>query len=147
MSIKEDHKMPLKELYSSIPEIGQKWVDNRVNTIIRYFVYWFIFLCLAVISISIIVSLNPVNESHAIWFQRSGSIITLLATLAEALFVVRLNKLVRISHWAQLRPEIYVERKYKPLLNFSLVTTAIIISCGTLIWGYGDILFNLVYRS
>jgi len=142
MSIEEDYKKPLKELYDSFPERTQEWINREVLKIRMYFIFWCIFLMLSALCIGYLVELNPFNKPIETWFQRAGSLIALVASLAEAIFVVKLKKLVRVSHWAQLACEIYVERAYKPFLNFSLFLTAFFVALGTIIWGYGDLLYG-----
>jgi uncharacterized membrane protein len=147
MSVEEDYKKTPKELYDSLPKRTQTWVDNKVSKIKVTFALWFIFTVVAVSAVIIFVIRNPFEEPLGLWLQRSGSIISLLAVIAEVVFVAKLNKLVRISHWAKLTCEVYLDIKYKPLLNISIFITIVLVILGTLIWGYGDILYEQINAS
>lgn len=151
MTVKEDYKKSLKELYESLPENTQQWVHSEVSKIRKVFILWFLFLFFSLTSVCIFVYKNPLEEQLGIWIQRSGSLLSLIAVIAEVLFIAKLNQLVRISHWAKLSCEVYVERKYKSLLRFTIITTIFLVSFGTIVWGYGDLLYkfsvNISYYS
>lgn len=82
--------------------------------------------------------LKPKTEVYSIWFQRSGSLIVMLAILME-------YKLFSI-HQA-IFPEKITLRQFSGLENkygkkhkiFSIISTLFAIF-GTFIWGYGDLL-------
>ena len=73
--------------------------------------------------------------------QRVGSIVPFLAVVGEAVFIVRLNKLVSVIHPAQLTFEIYKQRRFKWLVYLSLAVTFILAGAGAVVSGYGDIIF------
>jgi hypothetical protein len=142
MTIEDDFKKPIEELYDSCSKDTQDWIDERVAIIRKYFFSWGSFVLLTAISIIYFVKLNPFNEPLGTWIQRAGSLISLSAFLSEAIFLINLNKIATISHPAQLIPEIYIERLFKPYLKFSLYLTVLLVSAGTIVWGYGDLLFK-----
>ena len=144
MSIEEDYKKTLKELYESVPSETQQWIDNEVSKIQKIFWLWLIFLVFSLSGVFALVFMNPLGEQVGIWIQRSGSLISLLAVIAEVGFISKLSKLVNISHWATLTCEVYLERKYKRLLNLTIVVTISLASFGTILWGYGDLLYGLL---
>tara|TARA_B100001063_G_scaffold149516_1_gene139501 strand:+ start:352 stop:777 length:426 start_codon:yes stop_codon:yes gene_type:complete len=141
MKIQDDYSRSLQEIYDSFPEKTQEPLDQDIKLIWGYFIAWGLFTLLALGSIVYLVLLNPFNESFGIWFQRSGSLISLIAVLTETVFIIKLSKLVNISHPVQLTYEIYLFRRFKSLLNLSIFITAILLFVGTIIWGYGDLLF------
>jgi hypothetical protein len=138
--IEEDYLKPTGELYDALPEETRVWVKSTASTIRTYFYLWCIFIVLSGAAIYILLLINPLLEEANTWFQRSGSLITLVASIGEATFIVKLNKLVSVRHWANLTCEIYIERVYKPYLHFSIVMTFLFIVYGTITWGYGDLL-------
>lgn len=137
MEIQDAYSRPLQKIYDSFPEKTQKSLDQDIELILGYFIAWGLLTLLALCLIVYLVLLNPFNESFGIWFQRSGSLISLTAVLTEIVFII---KLVNISHPAQLISEIYLFRRFKLLLNFSIFITAILFFAGTIIWGDGDLL-------
>jgi hypothetical protein len=118
------------------------WTDNRRT--------WFYFvLIVALLAIAFLApitanalfgALKPIAESNGVWFQRSGAISTVFALLAATLqadasrklwtpgFLGDIHKLAVLSSF---------EGKFSICQNLSLLFTLL----GTVIWGYGDILF------
>lgn len=141
MSIESDFKTPLNEVYASLPESTQKWIDSQIKSIHIYFFVWLAYIVLSLAIILFVTLENPFNQPTNEWFARSGSLMTLFPVLGEAVFLIKLNELVKITHPAQLSCEIYVERRFKPLLTFSVMLTLIHVSVGTIVWGYGDLLY------
>jgi hypothetical protein len=139
--MEEDFKKPLKELYSSHSAETIEWIDKTASTAWQYFLSWAAYILLSAIFIWFFVATNPYNQPQGEWFSRSGSLITLLAALGEALFIIKLNGLVKITHPAMLTPEIYLQRKFTPILKLTFALTLFLASIGTIIWGYGDLLY------
>ena len=120
MTIQDDYLKPLATIYESFPETTQDALDQDIKKISRYFLAWSLFILIGLGLITSLVYLNPLSENLGSWFQRSGSLISLVAILAEATFIIKLNKLVNVTHPAQLTYEIYLFRCFKPLLNISI---------------------------
>ncbi len=85
--------------------------------------------------------LTPTGEAPAIWFQRSGAMTVTFALLAE-IFAIRFQKaLFPKSAFGNTEAEkarpIY--RKRPAIMNSSAF---LLIASGTLIWGYGDLMYN-----
>ena len=83
---------------------------------------------------------KPESESISTWFQRSGSIMVILAIWVE-LKMLSINKYMNL-HEAVVAtsdfPELKVQRckpYYKAMMFFAFVIAII----GTAIWGYGDL--------
>lgn len=79
------------------------------------------------------------NNEASTWFARSGAIMVLFAVIAEYLLSNKLLKAIDdASTLAGLGipagPEISTEQKYVSLAAHAFVV------CGTVIWGYGDLL-------
>ena len=144
MKTEDGREKPLKELYNSFPEKTREWIDSEVSKIRKYFIFWCSFVAFSIVFILVLIFVNLANEPIGTWIQRSGSLVCLLAGLAELIFIVKLKKMVRASHWAHLSCEIYIERSFKPLLNITIFVTALLVGVGTVIWGYGDLFYNLM---
>jgi len=80
--------------------------------------------------------LMPKIDESYLWFQRSGSIVILLAIIAE-LFVIERLKSVSDEQ------EIEARKRFKKGINISNALVIIIGLVGTVVWGYGD----LIYKS
>jgi hypothetical protein len=144
MTVEEDYLKSPKELFESLPENTQAWINEKVRTIWISFVIWCLFIVVSAISIYALFGHNPINEAAETWFQRSGSLVTLLATIGETVFLVKLSTLIRMKRPEKLSCEIYIERKYMPLQYFSLSLTIVFVTIGTIIWGYGDLLYEYI---
>ena len=104
---------------------------------------------------SLILGLNNfTNESDAIWFQRSGSLIVLFSLLTEY-YHLKIKTLVteikidfgdgkimtRLENFKEKKlPKEYSDPMFNILIEPITIFTGII---GTIIWGYGDIIFTL----
>lgn len=141
-SVAEDYKRPLKEIYESFPEKTQISLNKDISKIWKYFIFWCIFVILSIIAIVYLIGFSITNETLGERIQRAGSIIPLFAILGEVMFVVKLNKLASVIHPAQLTYEIYKERRFKPLLNISLIITILFTCLGAVLSGYGDFLYE-----
>jgi hypothetical protein len=138
----KDYEIPLEELYAGFPIETREWITKTIFKIRLYFGGWLLFLAFSTGIILFVLSLRPADESIDTWFQRVGTLIVLLTSLGETIFVVKLRAMAKVSHWAQLSCEIYVERRYKKYLVFSLVVSAFLIIFGSLIGGYGDLFYR-----
>lgn len=88
----------------------------------------------------------PAGEAQAIWFQRSGAMSVTFALLAE-IFTIRFQKaLFPNSAFGNVEAEkarrIYWRRP--ALMNSSAF---MLIATGTLIWGYGDLMYNNWFKT
>lgn len=147
MIIEDDYRKPLKEMYDLFSSKTQECLNKDIKKIWSYFIYWCLFIILSFGLIAYTVIQNPFEESIDSWIQRAGSLVSLFAGFAEALFIFKLNKLIKVSHPAQLLPEIYLERSFKCHLNFSIIFTAVLLALGTITWGYGDLLYCYFFQE
>lgn len=142
-TIEEDYKRPLTEIYEELPHDTQKWVDENSAKVWFYFSFWCFFILFSSIIIGFFITCDFINEPIGKLIQRVGTIIPFLAVLWEALFIVKINKLSSVIHPAQLTCEIYMQRKFKVLVNISVVLTFLFVGIGSILSGYGDLLFSL----
>lgn len=142
-TVEEDYKRPLKEIYDGLHESTQKYIDSDVFKVWKYFAFWCAYIVISAIGISFLIGCDLVNEPIGKQVQRVGSIIPFLAVLGETLFIVKIHKLASVVHPAQLACEIYMQRKFKFLVNISITFTFLLVGLGAILSGYGDLLFAL----
>lgn len=80
------------------------------------------------------------NELH--WFQRSGSIVVLLGVLIVARRIVRLSKEYQNEDW-NLPSESAEGKRVLLDQRSEYIIGPIVAVIGTIVWGYGDLLFAL----
>jgi hypothetical protein len=81
------------------------------------------------------------GESRAVWVQRSGAVTTLFSFIAGAMVLFASGRLHTPGFWAdENRITVLMEFRGKFKLAESAIFTLSVV--GTVIWGYGD----LVYR-
>ncbi|GGY52422.1 hypothetical protein GCM10011297_26660 [Bacterioplanes sanyensis] len=142
-TVKDDYQKPVQEVYESLPTETKEWVDKQVVKVWVYFGVWCIFLLTASVVLGCFILSEIVDDPIEKRIQRSGSIIPFVVVLGEALFIGKINKLASVIHPAQLTCEIYMQRRFKILVNGSLILTFIIMAVGSILSGYGDLLFRL----
>ena len=80
---------------------------------------------------------KPITESSAIWFQRSGAIVTVFCVVAQ----LRINGfLERIRGHANAESFVLFRafEKHQSTVSWFVGVVAVL---GAVIWGYGDLLF------
>jgi len=102
-----------------------------------------IFLIFALLSfvapaIAFFVEFRPEQETLNSWFQRSGSAMVILALLAE----MRAYQMFDVFKPAGIVADSFLttKEKYSWQVTVCNVAAFILIACGTIIWGYGDLL-------
>ena len=99
-----------------------------------------IFISLSIIApfLSLCLDCRPENETLGSWLQRSGSVMVVLALLAE----MRAYQMLDVFKPSGFVGETYseVQEKYLPQVKLFNFLAFILIAVGTLIWGYGDLL-------
>lgn len=104
----------------------------------------FAFLSLVAIAIpvcALLVPIRPTGEPLGVWFQRSGSVMTVLCLVLD---------LKVFSIHGRLFPSGMVDKdfgkfktKYLPVKNALTILLLILTAVGTVIWGYGDLLVTI----
>ncbi|MCA8153368.1 hypothetical protein DF044_24135 [Burkholderia contaminans] len=118
--------------------------ERKVEATWRSIVYLLALAALLLITLPCVDALRPAGESMAQWFQRAGAPVTVFAFLAQ-------NK---ASHLGDLLtpgsfggPEIMSLRsRYLPKQKRGLWFATCLTIIGTIVWAYGDLLFNNVER-
>ncbi len=87
--------------------------------------------------ITVYYPLMPEGETTASWFQRSGSLMVIIAIWTE-------YKLFSMNDYFDLHDTRYVvpidlPKTYKQIYTLITIIAALAMVFGTLIWGYGDV--------
>lgn len=82
--------------------------------------------------------LMPTTERVDIWFQRSGSLVVLISSLAEFFAVSMMNVFnpIKLAN----EPDFTTKVTYGSQAKALIIVSALFICAGTVIWGYGDLL-------
>ncbi len=104
----------------------------------RRLFYIFTLLTITAPFLSLIETLRPNSEEFHTWFQRSGSAMVVLALLAEThayqMFDAFKPTGFVSNTYSSTKEKYYHQVKWYNLIAFVLLTF------GTIIWGYGDLL-------
>jgi len=103
---------------------------------------WLIFLLAFIVLIGSLFHSMVTNDPQ--WFQRSGSIIVLLGVLIVARRVIRLGKDYQNEDW-NLPDESSEGKKVLLDQRSEFIIGPIIAVVGTIIWGYGDLIFKAIF--
>lgn len=139
--VEEAYTRPLKEVYELFPEETRIALSADISKIWIYFILWVAFIAISAVAIVWLVGCVLIDESLGGRLQRVGSVVPVLAVMGETLFIVKLNELASVTHPAQLNYEIYKHRRFKPLVQISLLVTFLIVCLSAVFSGYGDLLF------
>lgn len=125
---------------------GKDWVDKHEPLIKIEIIRVFALFLISLASPIVLGFLRPESQDAAFWFQRSGSIMVVLALLAE-LRVLAVESLVIARSNSFLYCHIYIEQKYNLKLKIINCISYFVIALGTLIWGFGDVFYPAVVSS
>jgi len=98
---------------------------------------------------------NIFEDVPGIWFQRSGSLIVALSLLSEARILTKIKRLEdQIFIATLMAPNIENglkaaghtrEQTITPWRRVLLITNILLAILGTIIWGYGDIIYSVLH--
>jgi len=125
--------MKMHKYFKEIDYISEakKW---RLNSIL------FIATAVSLPLIALTGILKPEAEELSIWFQRSGALMVLVSSLSEYHAFQMLNTFSPVEMANQ--PELTSKVNYCNQAKKLIIVAAICIGIGTVIWGYGDILYE-----
>lgn len=104
----------------------------------RTIVFFSILAFLVIPALTLSGVLKPENESLCIWFQRSGSLMVLIASFSEY-FSIKMLNVFSPAHITN-EPVFNTKLKYTLQAGSLMTVSAILIAIGTIVWGYGDLL-------
>ncbi|TQV71615.1 hypothetical protein FLL45_20920 [Aliikangiella marina] len=95
---------------------------------------------------------NYVSEPAQFWFQRSGSIIVMLAAIAEVRVFSKIKRLEtqvlistlmadKIEHGLKAAGDVS-KKAIEPWEKFGVILNLFWLLAGTIIWGYGDLIYS-----
>ncbi|MCH4813428.1 hypothetical protein [Vreelandella neptunia] len=130
--------------YGMLEGSGKVWVDEQEARIRRETTKWLALVLIGLVSPIALSFLRMETQDPALWFQRSGSIMVVLALLAE-LRVVIIDRLIIARDHSFLYCHMYIENKYQAKLRVINYVTYFVVAVGTLVWGFGDVFYaNIV---
>ena len=133
--------MELKELYAELKESGKDEVDNKIEQIKSAFTSLALFIAVAIVAPIISFYVIIPKESPETWFKRAGSVTVVFGLLAE-IAIAKLKLLSFTDSSPFLYGHIYLKRKYSNMVRWADRGTLLVVIFGTVIWGYGDILYR-----
>jgi hypothetical protein len=121
----------VKELYHLYREEPETRSDLKVFG-------FFAFIAVAIPVCALFLPVRPPGESLGDWFQRSGSVMTVLCLVLD---------LKVFALYGRLFPSGFVDKgfdefkaKYLPIYKGLTILLLSLTAVGTVIWGYGDLL-------
>ncbi|MEY1594103.1 hypothetical protein AB3K92_35445 [Burkholderia sp. Bmkn7] len=118
--------------------------ELKVESTWRFVICLLALAALLLIALPCANALRPASDSMAQWFQRTGAPVTVFAFLAQ-------NKAGHLS--ALLTPGgfgsaelVLLRKQYMPKQKWGMRVSIGLTVVGTIVWAYGDILFNNVAR-
>ncbi|MBS6035891.1 MULTISPECIES: hypothetical protein [Pseudomonas] len=110
-----------------------------------WFSYGMILLLIAVAALAPIYSIfgswMAAGEERAIWVQRSGAVATLFAFIAGAMVVFTSGRLHTPGFWGD-ENRITVLSEFRGRFRFAESAILVLSITGTVIWGYGDLIYK-----
>ncbi|MBA4287441.1 MAG: hypothetical protein C0439_00430 [Pseudomonas sp.] len=90
--------------------------------------------------------LKPINDSPAQWLERTGAITTIFGLLAINLIDEGIERMVpskKLPNLGDVQVYDAFESSFSWIKRFAFVLTIV----GTLIWGYGTVILNVLNRA
>lgn len=86
-------------------------------------------------------SISTIPNTAPQWFQRSGSLVTVICAIIEALILVRLHRQMKGEPTMETASGFLTieEMKYLDVLQWVALVLLVV---GTVVWGYGDVLYE-----
>jgi len=134
------------DYYSSLSPEAKAWVSNQEELIHAAIRSW-LNCCVSAIAVPglVILLANVQPADIPGWIQRSGTVVLVFSILAEikvqavrrAIFVVDANRLYC---------DLHIEGKFGALMPYIQYSTYFLIAFGTLITGYGDLIYQIFFN-
>ncbi|RLA80878.1 MAG: hypothetical protein DRG78_10110 [Epsilonproteobacteria bacterium] len=140
--ILEDNEITIDMMDDSAQEL----VFIKEKIIKKEILKWLILVILALLAPIVMLIIDIEVDMIASWFQRSGSIMVVLALLSD-ISATTIDRLIIARDHSFLYCNMYIEQEYKYTLNFIKYLSYFIVTIGTLIWGYGDLLYSKLIGS
>ncbi|MCW1717275.1 hypothetical protein OIZ54_00785 [Pseudoalteromonas sp. A3] len=135
--------MQKEDYYSSLGSSARDWVDLQQAEVNRSLKVWAACSILAILSPMLAFLLVDTSTNLPQWFQRSGTLLLVFSLLAEIKAQV-VRKSIFVVDANRLYCHLHIESKNKKWMPFVQYFTYFLVAVGTLITGYGDIIFNKI---
>mgnify|MGYP001762254488 CR=1 FL=1 len=132
--------------YDMLEGPAKDWADVQEIHIRVETTKLFCFVLAGLISPLIMQMLRLESQDPSLWFQRSGSIMVVLALLAE-LRVLTIDRLIVARDHSFLYCHMYIEQKYLIRLKVISYVPYVVVALGTVIWGYGDLVYAAIFSE
>jgi hypothetical protein len=122
-------------------------VDPKQEKLVKRTLFRAYFFCVLAAIIPCLLSLlpyfKPVAETPNLWFQRSGALMTAFSVFSQVT-ASNLYNMIQGGAFAESWGLFY---RYKNSQRAVNIISTVLIIVGTLIWGYGDILFRYIQHT
>lgn len=135
--------MQKKDYYSTLESNAKDWVELQQAEVNRSLKVWLACVILAILFPMLAFLLVDTSTSLPQWFQRSGTLLLVFSLLAEIKAQV-VRKSIFVVDANRLYCHLHIESKNKKWMPFVQYSTYFLVAVGTLITGYGDIIFNKI---
>jgi hypothetical protein len=122
-------------------ESGKGWAIEKTAELNKKLWKTYLIRLLLIGAIGLVIWLKPDNQDSATWFARSGSLLVVLAVASEIL-LGRIQREVFQENSNGLYCQIYIEKRFTVQARVSQWFDWTIGVIGTIIWGYGDLIWN-----
>jgi general stress protein CsbA len=139
--------MTPQDYYSLLDPGAKAWVSEQEEEVrLSIFLWIGCVLSALIIPAVVIFFFAQLTSSQPQWVQRGGTIVLVFAILAEIKAqAVRRNIFIVNSN--RLYCHLYIEEKYKKLMPYVQYFTYLLIAVGTLITGYGDLVYQWLLQQ
>lgn len=129
------------DYYSSLGPDAKTWVSEQEKEVRLSIFLWIGCVLSALIIPAVVIFFFAQLTNQPQWVQRGGTIVLVFGILAEIKAqAVRRNIFIVSSN--RLYCELHIEEKYKELMPYVQYFTYLLIAVGTLITGYGDLVYQ-----
>ncbi len=133
-----------EEIYDAMGDSsGKEWADRKSAFLINRLKKSYGIRLFVILSVSFVIYIKPDVDDWANWFARSGSLLIVLAALTEN-YVNQIQKEVFRENSHGVYCQIYIEKRFAPHAKLSKWLDWSIGILGTIIWGYGDLIWKYV---
>lgn len=134
------------DYYASLNPDAKAWVSEQEKEVRLSIFLWIGCILSALIIPAAVIFFFAQPTSQPQWVQRGGTIVLVFAILAEIKAqAVRRNIFIVSSN--RLYCELHIEEKYKKLMPYVQYSTYLLIAIGTLITGYGDLIYQWLLQK
>jgi hypothetical protein len=125
---------------------GKDWAIEKTAELNQLLWKTYLIRSFVICFIGLVIWLKPDSQDMATWFARSGSLLVVLAVASE-IWLSRIQREVFQENSHGLYCQIYVEKRFAAKARFSYWLDWSIGIIGTIIWGYGDLIWQMLFNA